>query len=98
MAMEKLAPVGVREIKNNFSYLSTRVNETGQPLTVLKNNKPWVVIQPAEPEAKARQERIERFKKLTWAIENEPFELRDDFDQTLSDEEILHEELMRRHG
>ena len=29
--------------------LSVReVNRTGRPVTVLKNNKPWVVIQPAD--------------------------------------------------
>ena len=43
-----LQPVGVREAKNRFSELTTQVNELGLTLVVLKNNRPWVVIQPAQ--------------------------------------------------
>ncbi|AWA43287.1 type II toxin-antitoxin system Phd/YefM family antitoxin [Trueperella pyogenes] len=39
--------VGLAEAKNNFSKVTAEVNRTGRPVTVLKNNKPWVVIQPA---------------------------------------------------
>lgn len=39
--------MGLAEVKNNFSKVTTEVNRTGRPVTVLKNNKPWVVIQPA---------------------------------------------------
>lgn len=39
--------VGLAEAKNNFSKVTAEVNCTGRPVTVLKNNKPWVVIQPA---------------------------------------------------
>ncbi|WP_406710168.1 type II toxin-antitoxin system Phd/YefM family antitoxin [Trueperella pyogenes] len=39
--------VGLVEAKNNFSKVTAEVNRTGRPVTVLKNNKPWVVIQPA---------------------------------------------------
>ncbi len=35
------------EAKNNFSRVTAEVNGTGRPVTVLKNNKPWVVISPA---------------------------------------------------
>lgn len=39
--------IGLAEAKKNFSRLTVEVNRTGKPVTVLKNNKPWVVIQPA---------------------------------------------------
>lgn len=38
--------MGLAEAKNNFSRVTAEVNRTGKPVTVLKNNKPWVVIQP----------------------------------------------------
>jgi antitoxin Phd len=40
--------MGLAEAKNNFSRLTAEVNRTGRPVTILKNNKPWVVIQPAQ--------------------------------------------------
>lgn len=39
--------VGLAEAKNNFSKLTAEINRTGKPVTVLKSNKPWVVIFPA---------------------------------------------------
>ena len=39
--------MGLAEVKNNFSKVTAEVNRTGRPVTVLKNNRPWVVIQPA---------------------------------------------------
>jgi len=39
--------MGLAEAKNNFSKVTAEVNRTGRPVTVLKNNRPWVVIQPA---------------------------------------------------
>ena len=39
--------MGLAEVKNNFSRVTAEVNRTGRPVTVLKNNRPWVVIQPA---------------------------------------------------
>ena len=36
--------LGLAEAKNNFSKVTAEVNRTGRPVTVLKNNKPWVVI------------------------------------------------------
>ncbi|QUC04997.1 type II toxin-antitoxin system Phd/YefM family antitoxin [Atopobium sp. oral taxon 416] len=44
--------MGLAEAKNNFSKVTAEVNRTGRPVTVLKNNKPWVVIQPASAAAK----------------------------------------------
>ena len=38
--------MGLAEVKNNFSRVTAEVNRTGRPVTVLKNNKPWVIIQP----------------------------------------------------
>lgn len=40
--------MGLAEAKNNFSKVTNEVNRTGKPVTVLKNNKPWVIIQPAQ--------------------------------------------------
>ena len=39
--------IGLAEAKKNFSKLTNEVNKTGKPVTVLKNNKPWVIICPA---------------------------------------------------
>ena len=38
--------IGLAEAKANFSKLTAEVHESGQPVTVLKHNKPWVVIMP----------------------------------------------------
>ena len=40
--------MGLEEAKNNFSRVTSEVNRTGRSVTILKNNKPWVVIQPAQ--------------------------------------------------
>lgn len=40
--------IGLAEAKNNFSRVTAEVNRTGKPVTILKNNKPWVIIQPAQ--------------------------------------------------
>lgn len=39
--------IGLAEAKNNFSKLTSEVNRSGRSVTILKNNKPWVVISPA---------------------------------------------------
>ena len=39
--------IGLAEAKNNFSRVTAEVNRSGKPVTVLKNNRPWVVISPA---------------------------------------------------
>ena len=38
--------IGLAEAKTNFSKVTAEVNRTGRPVTVLKNNRPWVVISP----------------------------------------------------
>ena len=35
------------EVRDNFSEVAAEVNKSGRSVTVLKNNRPWVVIQPA---------------------------------------------------
>ena len=39
--------IGLAEAKANFSRVTAEVHESGNPVTVLKHNKPWVVIAPA---------------------------------------------------
>jgi antitoxin Phd len=39
--------VGLSEAKANLGKITSEVNRTGEPVTVFKNNKPWVVIYPA---------------------------------------------------
>lgn len=45
--------MGLSEAKNNFSRVTAEVNRTGKSVTILKNNKPWVVIQPARENSNA---------------------------------------------
>ena len=40
--------MGLAEAKNNFARVTSEVNKTGRSVTILKNNKPWVVIQPVQ--------------------------------------------------
>ena len=40
--------IGLGDAKNNFSRVTAEANRTGKPVTILKNNRPWVVIQPAQ--------------------------------------------------
>ena len=39
--------IGLAEAKNNFSRVTAEVNRSGRPVTVLRNNRPWVTISPA---------------------------------------------------
>ena len=94
---ERLEAVGVREAKNRFSELTAQVNELGTELVVLKNNRPWVIIHPADSEAASRRARLERLHALTTSIEQdasrEPAWAGDK-----SDRELLDEERVRRFG
>ena len=41
--------MGLADAKSNFSRVTVEGNRTSRPVTILKNNnKPWVVIQPAQ--------------------------------------------------
>lgn len=87
--------IGLREAKNTFSALTSRVNRFGQPVVVLKQGKPWVMIVPADAEAKERLDRLQRLRALTRAIESseEP-----PWDEGKSDKDLLNEERVRRFG
>ncbi len=43
----------VEEARANFSKIANGVIETNQPVTVLRNSKPWVVISPADTSLEA---------------------------------------------
>lgn len=92
-----LEPVGTREAKNRFSELTAEVNRSGAALPVLKNGKPWVVIQPASAEAMARRDRLARFRSLTETIERDA-DVDPAWDESTSDAEMLAEERVRRFG
>ncbi len=92
-----LDPVGAREAKNRFSELAAEVNRTGSALPVLKNGKPWVVIQPASEEAQRRRMRLEKFRALTLQIEQEVAD-EPAWDPAVSDRELLAEERVKRFG
>ena len=38
--------IGMADAKSQFSRITADINRTGVPVTVFKNNKPWVEIRP----------------------------------------------------
>lgn len=48
--MSTTLTVGMSDAKANFSKLTAEVNRTGRPVTVFKNNRPWVEIRPLAAE------------------------------------------------
>lgn len=44
--------IGLAEAKKNFSRATAEVSRAGKPVTVLRNNRPWVTISPAAGIAK----------------------------------------------
>lgn len=44
--MPAISTIGMADAKTNFSRITANVNKTGIPVTVFKNNKPWVEIRP----------------------------------------------------
>lgn len=46
-----VATMGLAEAKANFSKVTAEVNRTGRPVTILKHNRPWVVIAPVNQSA-----------------------------------------------
>lgn len=44
--------IGLAEAKNNFSRATAEVNRTGKPVSLLRDNRPWVTISPAAGIAK----------------------------------------------
>ena len=51
--------MGLAEVKNNFSRVTAEVNRTGRPVTVMKNNKPWVIINPAATQSGADRNAVD---------------------------------------
>ena len=43
--------IDLSEVEADFSRVAAEVSRTGKPVTVLKNNETWVIIQPAKAEA-----------------------------------------------
>ena len=64
--------IGLAEAKKNFSKLTTEVNRTNKPVTVLKNNKPWVIIYPAsaidETEDNVAIDMLSKASKVNYAL------------------------------
>lgn len=92
----ELNPVGVRQAKAQFSALTQEVNATGLAVTVMRNNKPWVVISPAEPSALERRKRLADFKALTAKIES--YSADPDWGLLELDRELLAQERAERFG
>lgn len=92
-----LDPVGTKEAKNRFSELAAEVNRTGNALPVLKHGKPWVLIQPASDEARARRERLSALRALTARVERDATD-EPGWNPSVSDADLLGDERMRRFG
>ena len=45
--------IDLAEVEADFSRVAAEVNRTNKPVIVLKNNEPWVIIQPAKAEVSA---------------------------------------------
>ena len=61
--------IGLAEAKKNFSKLTAEVNRTGKPATVLKNNKPWVIIAPAaSSEDDDRDVAVDLLESISYAV------------------------------
>ena len=41
--------VTASDARSQFPRIAQTVSETGEPVTVFKNSRPWVIIQPASP-------------------------------------------------
>lgn len=90
-------PVGVRGAKNRFSELASQVNASGHALVVLRNNRPWVTIQPADAVCAERRARLARLRALTDAID-QGIATEPEWNPPLSDRDLLGEERMSRLG
>jgi antitoxin Phd len=51
--------MGLAEAKNNFSRVTAEVNRTGRPVTVMKNNRPWVTINPVATQSGADRDAVD---------------------------------------
>lgn len=60
--------VSVAEARANFSKIGEAVNATGEPVTVFRRSKPWLIITPAapsEPNAETRGAMAETDRRLS---------------------------------
>lgn len=75
-----IATVGMAEAKTNFSKLTANANATGLPITVFKNNRPWVEIRPLAVEdrsdtlPKATQEAMAEAESLRANPQHETYQ------------------------
>lgn len=61
--------IGLAEAKKNFSKITAEINRTGKPVTVLKNNKPWVVIQPASDLAESHEDvAVDLLERIAYTV------------------------------
>ncbi len=51
--------MGLADVKNNFSRVTAEINRSGHPVTVLKNNKPWVIISPVQASGDVDREALD---------------------------------------
>ena len=60
-----VATIGMADAKTNFSRITAEANRTGIPITVFKNNKPWVEIRPLSTQHNeiTSQETTQAFKE-----------------------------------
>ena len=56
------------EARANFSQIASGVSETGQPVTVFKNSKPWVEIVPSGFLENASEEDDEYIERVASAV------------------------------
>lgn len=61
--------MGLAEAKNNSSRVTAEVNRTGRSVTILKNNMPWVVIQPARSSSSATDVAVDFMDELSDVFE-----------------------------
>lgn len=62
--MEQIATIGMADAKTNFSRITANVNKTGIPVTVFKNNKPWVEIRPLATKADLPHETLSAMEEV----------------------------------
>lgn len=67
-----ITTIGLAEAKNNFSKVTAEVNRTGRPVTVMKNNKPWVVIMPASAVRDEDEVAVDFMDRVEYAVVDLP--------------------------
>lgn len=57
------------EVRDNFSEVADEVNKSGRSVTVLRNDRPWVVIQPASAARNAADVAVDLMDEYTDVFE-----------------------------